>query len=126
MEAKTGLQLYSVREDCARDLPGTLSKISEMGYDGVEFAGYYDYGAEELGRILEERGLLCCGSHIEIDDLRGDKFERTVEFNLALANEFLIVKGLPGEMRSSLRGAGQPTRSQVPCTFSGQFHGRQR
>ncbi|MDF2441058.1 MAG: hypothetical protein JWN98_2042, partial [Abditibacteriota bacterium] len=33
------LQLYSVREDCKRDLPGTLKAVAEMGYEGVEFAG---------------------------------------------------------------------------------------
>ena len=37
-----GVQLYSVREDCAKALPGVLSAIAKMGYEGVEFAGYYD------------------------------------------------------------------------------------
>ncbi|MCX6381603.1 MAG: hypothetical protein NT023_19365 [Armatimonadetes bacterium] len=32
-----GLQLYSVREACAKDLPGTLKAIAKMGYTGVEF-----------------------------------------------------------------------------------------
>jgi len=34
-----GLQLYSVREDCARDLAGALRSVADMGYEGVEFAG---------------------------------------------------------------------------------------
>ena len=34
-----GLQLYSVREDCARNLPETLRSVADMGYEGVEFAG---------------------------------------------------------------------------------------
>ena len=42
-----GLQLYSVRHDCERDLPGTLKAVAKMGYDGVDFAGYYDYEAKE-------------------------------------------------------------------------------
>ena len=42
------LQLYSVREDCKKDLPGVLEKVAKMGYEGVEFAGYYDYSAQDL------------------------------------------------------------------------------
>ena len=37
------LQLYSIRHDCEKDLPGTLKAVARMGYDGVEFAGYYGY-----------------------------------------------------------------------------------
>ena len=36
-----GLQLYSVRDDMAKDFKGTLQKVKEMGYEGVEFAGLY-------------------------------------------------------------------------------------
>ena len=33
------LQLYSVREEAAKDLPGVLTAVAKMGYEGVEFAG---------------------------------------------------------------------------------------
>ncbi len=36
--AKLGLQLFTVKDEADRDLYGTLSKISEMGYEGVEFS----------------------------------------------------------------------------------------
>ena len=95
------LQLYSVREDCARDLPGTLEAIADMGYEGVEFAGYYGRSAEELRRMLDDVGLKVAGTHISIHTLLGDELERTVEFNRTLGNKFLIVPGLPEEMRNS-------------------------
>lgn len=56
-----GLQLYSVREDCAKDLPGTLKAVAKMGYEGVDFAGYYNYPAAELRTMLDDLGLVCCG-----------------------------------------------------------------
>ena len=43
-----GLQLYSVRDDMAKDFKGTLQKVKEMGYDGVEFAGMYDHTPAEI------------------------------------------------------------------------------
>lgn len=43
MALPIAVQVYSVREDAQADLRGTLAKIKEMGYDGVEFAGLYGY-----------------------------------------------------------------------------------
>jgi len=95
------LQLYSVREDCARDLYGTLEAVAKMGYDGVEFAGYHGRTAEELRKMLEDLGLKVAGSHLRIDTLKGDELKKTVEFNKVLGNKYLIVPSLPEEMRNS-------------------------
>jgi len=95
------LQLYSVREDCARDLCGTLEAVAKMGYEGVEFAGYYGRSAEELRGILEDLGLKVVGSHLGIDTLMEDQLEKTVEFNRILGNKYLIVPSLPEKMRES-------------------------
>ena len=95
------LQLYSVREECAKDLPGTLGAVAEMGYEGVEFAGYHGRSAGELRRLCDERGLKIVGTHIGLDTLLGDELEKSVEFNRILGNKYLIVPGLPEERRSS-------------------------
>lgn len=95
------LQLYSVREDCARDLPGVLAAVARMGYEGVEFAGYHGYDAVELRKMLDDNGLKCAGTHIPIDTLLGDQLEATVEFNRTLGNTYLIVPGLAESYRSS-------------------------
>jgi sugar phosphate isomerase/epimerase len=96
-----GLQLYSVREDCARDLPGTLDAVAKMGYVAVEFAGYYGRTAQELRKLLNDRGLKCCGTHTGFNTILGDELPRTIEFNQTLGNRFLIVPGLPEQNRSS-------------------------
>ncbi len=96
-----GLQLYSVRDDCARDLPGVLKAVSKMGYSGVEFAGYYGRSAEELRKMLDEDGLKCYGTHIPLDTLLGDNLVKTVEFNKVLGNKMLIVPWIPTERRNT-------------------------
>jgi sugar phosphate isomerase/epimerase len=96
-----GLQLYSVREDCARDLPGTLDAVARMGYVAVEFAGYYGRNAQELRKLLDDRGLKCCGTHTGFNTIMGDELPRTIEFNRTLGNDYLIVPGLPEERRKS-------------------------
>ena len=95
------LQLYSVREDCARDLHGTLEAVAKMGYEGVEFAGYHDRSAEELRKVLEDLGLKVVGSHLRIDTLMGDQLGKTVEFNKILGNKYLVVPSFPKEMMAS-------------------------
>ncbi|MGB9603567.1 MAG: sugar phosphate isomerase/epimerase family protein, partial [Limisphaerales bacterium] len=62
-----GLQLYSVRKECEKDLPGTIAAVAKMGYKGVEFAGYYGRDAKTLRKMLDDNGLKCCGTHIQID-----------------------------------------------------------
>ncbi len=60
------LQLYTVREETARDMPGTLRKISEIGYPAVEFAGYGGLTPQELKTILDDLGLRTSGVHVPL------------------------------------------------------------
>lgn len=85
-----GLQLYSVRSECAKDLPGTIAKVAKMGYQGVEFAGYYDYKARDLRKLLDDNHLVCCGTHTAWETLADDKLAETIEFNKILGNKYLI------------------------------------
>ena len=100
-EIPVGLQLYSIRDECARDLPGSLRAVKEMGYDGVEFAGYYNYSAEDLRHLLDENGLQCCGTHTSFASLLDDQLPGTIEFNQALGNKYLIVPWLAEKYRDS-------------------------
>ena len=86
-----GLQLYSVREQCASDLPGTLAAVSKIGYRAVEFAGYYDRSAKDLRKLLDDHSLVACGTHTPYESVLGDKLKETVEFNRTIGNKFLIV-----------------------------------
>lgn len=101
MAIPIGLQLYSVRHECEEDLAAVLDAVAKMGYEGVEFAGYHDRTAEELGKMLAARGLLCCGTHTRLDTLLGDELAATVAFNKTFGNKYLIVPGLAEERRNS-------------------------
>ena len=68
-----------------------LAAVSKIGYKGVEFAGYHGRGAKELRKLLDDNGLVACGTHTPYDSVQGDKLKETVEFNLILGNKFLIV-----------------------------------
>ena len=101
-----GLQLYSVRKLCEKDLPGVLKAVAGMGYQGVEFAGYYNRTANELKAMLDENGLKCCGTHLRtrintLTDGKYDEFDKEVEFNQVLGNPYLLFPWMPDDMRNS-------------------------
>ena len=47
------LQLYTLRDLTSNDMAGTLNQVAELGYEGVEPAGYGDLQADSLKRVLD-------------------------------------------------------------------------
>src|SRR5882724_3950231 len=89
-----GVQLYSVRDQCRKDLPGTLAAVAKIGYKGVEFAGYWGRTAKELREMLDENGIVACGTHTPYESVLEDKLKETIEFNRTIGNKFLIVPSM--------------------------------
>jgi len=87
------VQLYSVRNAAQRDLPATLAAIAKMGYDGVEFAGYYGKEIGDIRKMLDDTGLKCAGTHTGFGEIRSDRFDRTAEIHKTLGTKFIIVPG---------------------------------
>ena len=98
--SKIGLQLYSIKELTQEDFLGTLKKVGEIGYDGVEFAGFFDTPASDLKKVLDDSDLVPCGSHTGIELLQ-DNLDETIEYNLEIGNPYIICPFLPEHMRDS-------------------------
>ena len=94
-----GVELYSVREDCKKDFPGTIAAIAKMGYAGVEFAGYWNRSATEIKKMLDDNGIVACGSHTPAEMVQPDKLQATIEFNQTIGNKFIIVPDMTGQTR---------------------------
>ncbi len=92
-----GLELYSLRDQCKTDLPGMLKAVSKIGYKGVEFAGYHGRSAKELRKMLDDNGLVACGTHTPYETILPDKLQETIEFNRTIGNKFLIVPWMEGK-----------------------------
>lgn len=89
MTTPIAIQLWSVQDACQEDFFGTLRHLAEMGYDGVEFAGYYDKSAADLKAKLAELGLGIAGSHIPYERLR-DELDAVIAFEKELGNDYLV------------------------------------
>lgn len=83
------LQLYTVREETARDFTGTLEKVAAIGYTGVEFAGYGNIPASEMKNTLDRLGLAAVGSHVGIARLKSN-LEDEIAYNLEIGNKYII------------------------------------
>ncbi|SHE09697.1 Hydroxypyruvate isomerase [Chlamydia abortus] len=94
-----GLQMYTLRDETARDFPGTLRKVAALGYEGVEFAGYGGMTPPQLKNLLEELQLRAIGSHVSVSDLK-DRLEEVVEMNAAIGASYVVCPYLTVEQRS--------------------------
>lgn len=68
-EKIVGLQLYSLRDAMKKNVPGTLKKVSNMGYTILETAGYgdgklYGYAPAEFRKMVEDLGMQVSGAHL--------------------------------------------------------------
>jgi len=103
-----GLELYSVREALAKDLPGTLREVAKIGYEVVEFyAPYYGSSipyAKEVRSQLDDLGLRCHSTHNHLESFTpGEGMAKAIELNQILGTRHLILasagredKGLEG------------------------------
>ena len=135
---RVALQLYSIRTYIENKKRGTgvglrraLEEVAAIGYEGVEFAGYYGFKPEELKKMLAESGLVACGTHVGANELGinpgSNKFDeealkRTLDFNLAYGNSLVICPGggniPPGVKWSTGRGGDVCQPSQEIDDFT--------
>jgi sugar phosphate isomerase/epimerase len=70
--ANVGLMLYTIRDECERDLEGTLRAVAELGYDGVELYNLHGHSAERVRGWLDDVGLVAVGRHAGLAALESE------------------------------------------------------
>ena len=95
MKKPVGLELYSVRTELAKDLPGTLKAVAKMGYQGVEFFGPYadwkpDY-AREVKKILDDLKMPCLSAHTGAKYFEAAELPRVIELNVILGSKYMVM-----------------------------------
>lgn len=90
MDKRFALQLYSLRDDTAKDAAAVLKQVAAMGFQSIEFAGYYGIGGREMKMLLEDLGLTAISSHVGYARFT-DHFKEEVEFNHAVGNQHIVL-----------------------------------
>ncbi len=98
MKLKTGLQLYSVRDELAADFEGTMKFVADCGYEGVEFAGLYGKSASEIRKITDGLGLDPVSAHVALAEILPDA-DGTLKTYKEIGCRYLVIPYLPEEYR---------------------------
>ena len=110
-----GLELYSVREQLAQDLMGTVRSVAKMGYDGVEFFSPYfawtpEY-AKEVRKLLDDLGIVCYSTHNGANSFEPANINKAIDLNKTIGSKLIV-------MASAGRVEGQDGWKKVAETLS--------
>jgi len=72
VKGNVGLQLYSLRAQLDKDVPGTLAEVRSWGIKYVELAGTYHLTPAEFKEQLTEHGLVAVSGHFSFEKFRDD------------------------------------------------------
>lgn len=98
MALPVALQLYSVRDNFQKDMPGTLRAVKAMGYQGVEFAGLFGRSAAEMKAMLNEVGLVAVSAHVPYAEMMADP-EKTFSTYQEIGCQYVAIPYLGEEDR---------------------------
>jgi sugar phosphate isomerase/epimerase len=94
LKGTIGLQLWSLRKSLPRDLPGTISKVRDMGFHVVEAAGLWKRTVAEQRAALDAAGLRCTSAHMPFERLRDDRAGAFAEAK-ALGASWIVCPWIP-------------------------------
>ena len=98
-KAPLGLQLYTVRDLMASDLAATLELVVDIGYQEVEFAGYFDRAPVDIRRHIERVGLSAPAAHVQYTDFSDDA-GRVTGAAAEAGHRYLVVPSIAKDQRS--------------------------
>ena len=99
MSLPIAIQVFSVRNEAEADLLGTLKRIKELGYDGVEFAGLYGHSGAQVKAMCEQVGLVPISGHISMYDINTTGIDELVATYAEIGVKFLAMAWLAEEDR---------------------------
>lgn len=115
------VQLYSLREAAALDLPGVLERVARAGYLGVEYASLHDHAPAQVRRWTTDLGLTGVGVHRRMPP--GLDAERVLDEAAELGVDTIIVPWVEPALfltEAGIAGLAQElSRAQVQATARG-------
>ncbi|MDX9724880.1 MAG: sugar phosphate isomerase/epimerase [Bacteroidales bacterium] len=104
-----GLQLYTIRDAMAVDVPGSLKKVSDYGYKYVELADYtdgkfYGYTPEEFRKMVNDLGMEILSSHTQVEGagVTLESAKKMAEDHALIGAKYCIQPWIVEEMRTSI------------------------
>jgi sugar phosphate isomerase/epimerase len=126
-----GIELYSVRDELAKDILGTVRAVAKMGYEVVEFfSPYYqwttDY-AKEVRKVLDDLGIRCPSTHNSASVFTPEGIQKAIELNQIIGSQTIVmasagrVEGLDG-WKTVAERLNQAAEKLKPLGMRAGFH----
>jgi len=94
-----GIELYSVRGELMKDLPGTVTAVARMGYEVVEFySPYFSWSleqAKDVRKLLDDLGIRCLSTHNSPQAIAPEGIEKAIELNRTIGSRDIILASPP-------------------------------
>lgn len=110
---KKGVQLYSIRAMTADGMETALKAVSEIGYEGVEFAGFCDHTAVEIAAMLAKYNLKALGAHVAWE-LSLDAVEETIAYHKAIGNNRIVIPWCDLKTRADVFAFAEKINAAIP------------
>ena len=110
---KIGLQLYTLRDIIAKDVPGVLGQISKAGYSELEMFGlaagntFFGHPVKKISELLKENNLTSPSGHYMPEDFlfkngNGDDVKNLCDVAHELGNQYIIIPWMSEEKRKNI------------------------
>jgi sugar phosphate isomerase/epimerase len=109
--------LYSVREASAADFEGTLRRVGELGFEGVELFDLHGERPVDVASWLDENGLVAIARHSSLDAIEGNLPELAEEARTLGWSRILVAWIDPAE----LDDPSLPGRLEAAATAVSRF-----
>ncbi|MGH9838659.1 MAG: sugar phosphate isomerase/epimerase family protein [Blastocatellia bacterium] len=90
-----GIELYSVRDELAKDVMGTVRAVARMGYEVVEFySPYYQWTpeyAKEVRKLLDELRIKCLSTHNSANVFTPENLPKAIELNQIIGSKSIVM-----------------------------------
>ena len=102
---KLAVQLYSLRDDykTGEEFLKILEKVKEIGFEGVEFAGFGGCEPEVIKAKLDELGLTAVGCHMGVENFSPENIEETIRIAKVLGMKNIGTGGAPHETEEEVQ-----------------------
>jgi sugar phosphate isomerase/epimerase len=96
-----GLQLYTIRDAMQKDFEGSLQRVAQIGYEEVEFAGYFNRTPQQVKQLLKKNKLRAPSTHIGLAAFR-DQLTENIKMAKVIGHKYLVCPSLPQNERQSI------------------------
>ncbi|CAN5505553.1 sugar phosphate isomerase/epimerase [soil metagenome] len=110
---KIGIQLYTLKDEIAKDVKGVISKVAKTGYKEVETFGltadekFFGLSVKEFGQLLKDNNLTTPSGHYTpaamlFENGNGDDVKKLCDVGNTLGHEYIIIPYLDESKRSTI------------------------